>query len=386
MTIWFHEGLPRSGKSYEAMVKHALPAIEKGRHVVTNIKGVNSEKIAEVLNIPVEEVESLITIIPWEQTTECFKFVKNDCILLLDEVQDFWPATRDRLGKEITELITQHGQRGLDIILMGQANKDCHALWRRRIDKLIYFVQKDAIGQPTKYSWSLYKQVAPDKFSKITSGSGSYDKKFFGIYSSHVQGTSNKEAYQDDRANILKTPAIRFGVPFAVLSGVFAVWYLISVFSSPQKMVGQASAATLSAVEVMQPIKADVQQQEAKIVEEVEQATEKKQAVAEASRPDFVDDLFNEFRPRLAALMHSETKTVGRIEFYLSDGHHRRDVLSFAALRQLGWSVEVTEYGVLIAKGVRSYAVTPWPFDVVGQVPERVQQSAAITGADEPVF
>lgn len=119
MTIWFHEGLPRSGKSYEAMVKHALPAIQNGRHVVTNIKGVNCEKIADVLDIPVQDVELLVTIIPWDKTTECYNYVQNDCLLLLDEVQDFWPATRDRLGKEITELITQHGQRGLDVILMG---------------------------------------------------------------------------------------------------------------------------------------------------------------------------------------------------------------------------------------------------------------------------
>ena len=245
MTIWFHEGLPRSGKSYEAMVKHALPAIQSGRLVVSNIKGINCEKIAEVSNMPVQDVEALVVVIPWDETLECWKYVKNDCLLMLDEVQDFWPATRDRLGKEITELITQHGQRGLDVILMGQSQKDCHALWRRRIDKLVYFVQKDAVGKPSEYAWSLSKQTAPDKFAKINSGGGRYDPKDFGIYSSHVQGTNNKEAYADARANIWKTPAMRFGIPAFAVVIVLAVAFLFHFLTTPSAMVKTAAAGTV---------------------------------------------------------------------------------------------------------------------------------------------
>src|SRR3989338_792028 len=247
MAIWFHEGLPRSGKSYEAMVKHALPAIQSGRLVVSNIKGINCEKIAEVSNMAVQDVESLVVVVPWDDTLECWKYVKNDCLLLLDEVQDFWPATRDRLGKEITELITQHGQRGLDIILMGQSSKDCHALWRRRIYKLVYFVQKDCIGRPTEYAWQLSKQVSPDKFSLVTKGSGKYDAKFFGVYSSHVAGTNNKESYQDKRANVFNRASIKFGVPAMVLVAVGAFGFLWYFITTPAVMVKSAQASTIPA-------------------------------------------------------------------------------------------------------------------------------------------
>lgn len=380
MTIWFHEGLPRSGKSYEAMVKHALPAIQNGRHVVTNIKGVNCEKIAEVLNIPVEEVELLVTIIPWDKTTECYTYVKNDCLLLLDEVQDFWPATRDRLGKEITELITQHGQRGLDIILMGQSNKDCHALWRRRIDKLIYFVQKDAIGKPMEYAWQLYKQTSPDKFAKVNGGGGKYEKKYFGVYSSHVDGTTNKTAYADDRANILKTPLFRFGFPAAGVIGIFAIWYVWHFFTSPTAIIGTATASTMP----KNPPVAASAIPAPSATQPVASAVPPAMPPAVPPPADYVESLMREYRPRLSAYLKGENKLVGKIEWYLSDSQHRREVLSFDSLREFGYFIEVKEYGVLISKAEKTYPVTAWPFDVLGQVPERVQQSGAITGLVEP--
>lgn len=381
MTIWFHEGLPRSGKSYEAMVKHALVALKAGRKVVTNIKGVNAEKIAEVLDIPVQEIEALIIIIPWEDTPNCWKYIVNDCLLLLDEVQDFWPATRDRLGKEITELITQHGQRGMDIILMGQANKDCHALWRRRIDKLIYFVQKDAIGQPTKYAWHLSKQVGDGKFQKINSGSGEYEEKYFGIYKSHVDGTNNKEAYSDDRANILKRPLFRYGFPAFGIVIICAMYFLYHVFTTPGAMVGQAVAGEITApqggVYASGAVNASPQLQQPALGS----ASPVSMGLEEYTPPkDYVEKLFDDYRPRLAGFVHNETMMMGQIEFFKADDAHRREVLSFQALRSFGYEIERTEYGVKITKGPLKFDVTAWPFDSYGSVPQRVQSSGLITG------
>lgn len=68
----------------------------------------------------------------------------------------------------------------------------------------------------------------------------------------------------------------------------------------------------------------------------------------------------------------------------MSDSQHRREVLSFDSLREFGYTIEVKTYGVLLSKGERTYPITAWPFDVLGQVPERVQHSGAITGLIEP--
>lgn len=332
--------------------------------------------------MPVQDVEVLVVVIPWDKTTVCYEYVKNDCLLLLDEVQDFWPATRDRLGKEITELITQHGQRGLDIILMGQSNKDCHALWRRRIDKLIYFVQKDAVGRPTEYAWQLFKQVAPDKFSKINGGGGKYEAKFFGVYSSHVAGTNNKTAYLDGRANIFKTPVFRFGIPAFALVVIGAVWYLVHFLTEPSVMVKTAQAAQLpvsrTAVNsvVVSRSGAEIEMAAANFPVGFERYI---------PPPDYVDVLIKDFRPRLAAYIQRGDKLFGKVDFFISDGQHRRDTLTFESIREFGWTVEVREFGILITKGDKSHAITSWPFDLAGQVPQVVRSSGYITGQAETI-
>ncbi|KAB1128555.1 zonular occludens toxin, partial [Escherichia coli] len=60
----FHEGLPRSGKSYEAMVKRIIPALLKGRKVYARLNGINHEKVAEASGLSVERVRELLFEIP----------------------------------------------------------------------------------------------------------------------------------------------------------------------------------------------------------------------------------------------------------------------------------------------------------------------------------
>lgn len=379
MTIWFHEGLPRSGKSYEAMVKHALPAIAAGRHVVTNIKGVDCEKIAEVLALPVQEVESLVTLIPWDSTKDCITFVQNDCLLLLDEVQDFWPATRERLSRDITELITQHGQRGIDIILMGQTVSDCHNLWKRRVDKLVYFVQKDCVGKPLEYQWVLSKRVSADKFAEVTKGPGKYESKYFGIYKSHVDGATNKEAYQDIRANVWNRKALKYGFPAAAVVAVLSFAFLYYFFTAPSVFVNTAVAGEIK----KPPLIAAVEQPA--VVDPlpvVNVAPVVDLAETEKEPLDYLEALLRDFRPRLSAYIQSGERLSGRIEFYRGDGFNRREVLDFNAIRGFGWTVEVKDYGVALSKGDKVYSVTSWPIDLIGQVPQVIRQSELITGRE----
>lgn len=56
--IFGHEGLPRSGKSYEAVLHHILPALRAKRHVYVRLNGVGDklDKIAHHLGMPEDEV------------------------------------------------------------------------------------------------------------------------------------------------------------------------------------------------------------------------------------------------------------------------------------------------------------------------------------------
>ena len=59
-----HEGLPGAGKTWEAVVKRLIPALQKGRKVFARINGLDHTKIAEVAGLEVAQVNELLHEIP----------------------------------------------------------------------------------------------------------------------------------------------------------------------------------------------------------------------------------------------------------------------------------------------------------------------------------
>lgn len=236
--IIFHEGLPRSGKSYEATKEHIVPALKKGRKVFARINGLNYEKIAELAEITLEECQQMLVHITEEQVLKIHDHVENDALVIIDELQNFFPSGRTKLTEEITKFVTEHGHRGLDIVTMGQSLADCNNLWRRRTQRKIQFLKLDMVGKENSYKWTAFQGVLDGKgeitFTKINAGVKKYDPAYFGAYLSHQPDTENKDNLKDDRLNILKTGGIKFGLPIALLVGLFAIWHLYNFFQTPE--------------------------------------------------------------------------------------------------------------------------------------------------------
>ena len=56
----FNEGVPRSGKSYDAVLSHILPALKSGRVVYARVNGLNPDKIADYLGLSPAIVRDLL--------------------------------------------------------------------------------------------------------------------------------------------------------------------------------------------------------------------------------------------------------------------------------------------------------------------------------------
>ncbi|MBD9357489.1 zonular occludens toxin family protein [Methylomonas albis] len=420
--IIFHEGLPRSGKSYEAAINRIIPALQAGRKVFAYIEGLNHEKFAEITGKPLDEIKGrvehrtlttqeyaaladeekqrvskgkdswtiktypgLLHQVDAEQVKTIYDHVENDSLVIIDELQDFWPSDRAKLGDGITQFITQHGHRGLDIVVMGQDHRDCHALWKRRIDQLITFVKLDAVGMADRYTWTTFK-ANKGKFVQLRSGQGKYDEKYFGLYKSHTDGTSNKATYNDDRANLLKSSAIRYGLPGALAVGVVAVWYLVSFMTGGQDVVKVAKAST---AEVQQ---GQVEQRATARRPEPEQARaeqEKPKELPKAmSHAQYIEQIVTKFKPRLAGLItgtgpRGEPKTVGYVEF-MDETNHVKERFDLKQLESFGWAWGVRPYGLELHRGMQSIAVTAWPIDVYGKVPQSTQ--TRLNSDENPTF
>lgn len=342
----FHEGLPGSGKSYEAMARHIIPALQNGREVFAYIEGINHAKVAEAAELPLERVEMLLHQITREQVKEVYKHVRDNSLVVLDEAQNFWPTQRQPLPEAITQFITEHRHRGLDILLMGQDMRDVHATWRRRVSQKVVFNKLDALGAEKRYSYVVFKATAPEKFAKVTQGVTSYDTRYFGTYASHVSEDTNTGNYKDDRANVRNAWWVRWGMPLAIGAaawGGYTAWQFFHPGAKPVPQAGHLQPGVLPA-----PVAASA-------------APLPLAPVPPVKKRSFVEDLNAKYRPRLAMLYQQGNRQFVIIEWW--DGDHVRERLTGVELEILGATVEVR--GTVAKLG--DTWVTQWPVERAAQ-------------------
>jgi zona occludens toxin len=374
--ITFHEGLPRSGKSYEACCMHILPAIAKGRTVVTNMAGINHQKFSDLTNTPLETVQKLLICIDddCDETDENMQrefFIKNqvpDSLFVVDEIQNLFPSDRSKLPQEWQTFISKHGHYGIDILLMGQDRRDVHNLWRRRIQRVITFRKMEAIGKPNAYRWECFENVGKERFKAVTSGQRTYEELYFGLYKSHTDATTNKDVYADDRANIFNNKSIRFYLPLAAFGFCYAIYWVFGIFNSGLSgdVQNEQKTASVSVPAVAYP---PTNQANIAPVEVVE-------LESQYAPIDIFDDLANSYRARLSGLVVSKSsgRFVGVVDI-LNKSYHKQESFTFDELISMGWDITLLAHGVEIFKGNVRYLVRAWPIDKAGRVDRSTLES-----------
>lgn len=365
----FHEGLPRSGKSYECVVKQIIPALMKGRTVYAYIEGLNHELIASLADITTEQCKELLIQVEESQVTKIYDIVKNDSLVIIDELQDFFPSGRQKLSPEMTKFVTQHGHDGLDIIGMGQSLLDCHNIWRRRCQRKIIFTKLDMLGMENRYSWEMYTGKATNKdikFVKINSGTEKYEERYFGTYKSHTDDTLNTGNLKDDRSNIFKTSGFRFGLPAALVVGFFAIQHLIGFFSPPEKIidepVNRESLAKLSAPAVSPQVSA---------------ATPlpiKRTIVGTDQTLDYVEKMALNYRLSLVGFIENTTRFVGLVEA-LDSSNNVKDRITLKEIEALGWKLKPAVYGVVATKDETTLLFRNIPTDLYGRINNKTAET-----------
>jgi len=191
-------GTPGSGKSYEAVKEHILPALQQGRPVVTNIP-LNVDLIADKLGVSrelmqVEESREGRTK-PFEAVEELESWHRQDpetkrgALYVIDEAQLVYPSGGTK--REIIDFFSLHRHYGVDVVMLTQD----HALIDRKIVHLweiCYRVKKAVeLGSTTKYKRGLSYSARklPD-----TMDWRRYDRRIFPLYQSYTKGGSEEGA------------------------------------------------------------------------------------------------------------------------------------------------------------------------------------------------
>ncbi|NMV38264.1 zonular occludens toxin domain-containing protein [Ralstonia insidiosa] len=380
-----HEGLPGSGKTFEAVVKRLIPALQKGRKVYARINGLDHAKIAEVSGVDEAKVRELLHEIPEAKVLLWNEIAENDSLVILDEAQNFWPhgATRS-MSQDQIKAVAEHRHRGLDVVLMCQVLQGAggvHPVWVNRVDQKIVFEKLNARGKDNKYKWTSYKGLhngTKIKFAQVNKGTEGYDSKYFGTYASHQASTENTETYKDERTNIWNNPVMKRWLPLFGLALVVAVGYLWHALkggglekdmNAGHKIETKTAVVTAPAPGAASGVAANVSQaQPVGAKPEPVSSGQKQESMAD----DYVAAISQKWRPRLAGLVWATNKARLVVEWY-DESNRVKERLSAAQLEEFGWGVARSAYGdhVILSKGGMHVAVTSWPMEEFGRVPER---------------
>ncbi len=257
MSIKAYTGMPGAGKSYNVFANVVLPAIERGRVVVSNIP-VNREEFdddypeADYRYFQQSEVETAVAKgKDWWKLT-----VPGGAVVVIDEAGLLWPSgsKANNVPSAHKEFIAMHRHRvgemngeqySLDVVLCVQSTTDLAAWVRSKVSKTYIFTKLDAVGAEKTYVCQIYQgcqdTMKPRRRDEIRKLTGSYQGKVFRYYQSHTQGGDEglgvNERSVDDSANVFRSSKFVGGViALVLLLGVF-VW---GASATAQKYFGEA--------------------------------------------------------------------------------------------------------------------------------------------------
>lgn len=350
----FHEGLPGSGKSYEALVTRIIPALSQKRPVDAYVEGLDHARIAALASITEEQCRELLIVLTRDQVPEIWSVSRDNALVVLDEAQNFW-GNRAKLSKEITQYVTEHRHRGQDIVLMGQDLRDVHTLWRRRIELKLRFMKLSGLGTSKRYSVGTFRCVGPDEFEKVGVVVSKYDPKYFGTYKSHVSDDTNKGDYKEQRATIWRHPMLRIAAPLALVA---AVWGVNSAWKFFHPEPKQETAAT----------KASAPSQQASGAAQVVSIIQAPADTRPAQERRF-SKLSADYRIRLAGLVQRGDRVQGIIE-WVDGGTRIIERMTLDQLRDLGVGVAAGDGYTRLQLGGWVDIATMWPMESPGRTSE----------------
>lgn len=260
------EGIPGSGKSYEAVVYHILESVKKGRKVITNLPvNVQAFGLLDPAYVDLIEIRRIAskplgtwdaarvddkgngTAFSLDETSQALTTVDNGIfggvwdfytpwkhpetgsgpLFVIDECHVALPVTGT--DPQVVEWFKLHRHYNCDVLLVTQNFRDMNQPIARLIAMLIKVRSADILGTPGEY---IRKVHAGYRGAAISTETRKYKPEFFGLYKSHSQGNSVSESSASD----VKPFAVkfrRFTRVFVVITLVYCVYAGYKWFSKP---------------------------------------------------------------------------------------------------------------------------------------------------------
>lgn len=254
MPINAYTGLMGSGKTYEVVGFVILPALLKGRRVVTNIEGLDYEKITDYLHEkhPSVDIGQLLCVTNEQVESEGFfpskdgqddAVVQGGDMVCLDEAWRFF-GTGIKLRQATMVFLREHRHYtnaetavSCDLVLMLQSITDLQKVVKNVVELTFKTHKLKSIGLNRRYRLDMFEGTDMKPTKRADTWQKSYDAAIYELYKSYAAG-KGKEVAIDSRQNVLKNPKfimIAVGMLCMFGLGAFGLNHVYSRYKTPSK-------------------------------------------------------------------------------------------------------------------------------------------------------
>ncbi len=263
MAINAYVGLQGSGKSYEVVSSVILDAVAHGRRVVTNVAGINEDRIHEYLvskrDADPDKLGKIIHIendrimqpqfFPDEEKPELDAVVKGGDLVAIDEAWRFWGTDGGKLSHEHMQFFRMHRHYvhpdtavACDVVLMTQDITGLHRSVKNVIEFAFKMHKHKSLGFTKRYRVEIYEGWKLNAKTRIDDRQKKYSPEIFPLYQSYTGGAGMEKAI-DKRQNLLANKTLwlyGIGTVVMMLIGGISTW---KFFHRNEEQVQQAKAA-----------------------------------------------------------------------------------------------------------------------------------------------
>lgn len=231
--IYLIQGRPKSGKSYEAVKYHIIPAVKSGRKVITNLP-LDVEHFVKIFGA---QVRDLIKVVDSYDTSDFDSGASNFHFSKPEHYMDEWrdennkgplfvvdechfALPRGKVLPEVIKYFTMHGHYGVDILLLTQNVRQTDTNILNLVEVMYRTIKNTALGSTKTYT---KKVLDGYRGAVVNTEQRKYDSKIFPFYKAF---TGSQGAVEAAGPNDVKPIWKHWSLYGAVICLVFVIYKL----------------------------------------------------------------------------------------------------------------------------------------------------------------
>ncbi|MBN3062858.1 zonular occludens toxin [Pectobacterium aquaticum] len=253
MAISAYIGVPGSGKSFEVVRSVIIPAVAQGRRVVSNVYGLDPEKIYEFIqkNNKTGNMGEVICVTNEMVQDELFFPYKNAVtdgkdtfclagdLICVDEAWRIWGSDAS-VPKNHRSFIAEHRhfshpETGVtcDLVVINQSISNLPRFIRDRTETTYRMTKLKSLGLSSMYRVEIFGGAKLTKNERVSVKNYRYDKRIFPLYQSYDGHGS--EQIVDKRQSIFSNTTLLIVIAILVVTVSLGGWYLWVFFHPENK-------------------------------------------------------------------------------------------------------------------------------------------------------